>query len=500
MNPMVKIIESVAEQTGLEIYDIIKIIDNEFYDFTLNGWKIENKNITIPYQKNMKLENGYLNYEINWKEFLEDFDLGLIEENKRIGIDFSSPNIAKPMHIGHLRSTLIGWSLMNLGKKFENEMIGFNYLGDVGTQFGKLIYAYELWGNEEELKKDPIKHLLKLYIKFHKESNEEMEDKAREINKELENGNPRYVKIWKEIRELSLNEFNEIYKIFGIKFDVIDGESNYVNEAKKISKKLLDEGIAKKREDESIKYGDITLIKSDGSTLYFSRDLAAAISRFKNYKLNKLIYVVANEQNFHFKKLFEILNKLKIKDVHQVSFGLVNLESGKISTREGRIVLLKDLIKKINEKLDNMNLTKNSIIFWMLKSNEKKDITFRWEDLLSTEGKTGVYISYAYARASKLKLEHEFNYIQPNEIERKLIRKISFYPIILIKSWTSLSPHILANYLYELSNIFNEFYEKCPIIKEKEEVRNFRLSIVDLFLKVMEDGMKILGMIPIKNM
>ena len=500
MNPMIRIIESIAEQTGMEIFDVIKIIDNEFHDFTINGWKIENKDIDIPYQEEKKVEGGYINYEINWKEFIEDFNLNLIEENKRIGVDFSSPNIAKPMHIGHLRSTLIGNSLMNIGKKFRNEMIGFNYLGDVGTQFGKLIYAYEAWGKEEELEKNPILYLLKLYVKFHKEANEEMEKKAREINKELENGNPRYIKIWNKIKEMSLKEFNDIYKIFGIKFDVIENESDYIKEAKKISEKLLNMGIAKKREDGSIGYNNVTLIKSDGSTLYFSRDLAAAISRFKNYKLNKMIYVVANEQNYHFEKLFEILKKIGIKNTYHVGFGLVNLESGKLSTRKGRIILLKDLIEKINEKLKNINLTRNSIIFWMLKSNEKKDIMFRWEDLLSTEGKTGVYISYAHARASKLKIEHEFNYVNPNEIERRLLRKISFYPIVLIKSWIGLSPHIIANYLYDLSNVFNEFYEKCEIMKEKEEIKNFRLTIVDLFLKVMEDGMKTIGMVPIKNM
>ncbi len=499
MNPMMKIIDSISEQTEMDFFEVVKLLDNTFYDLTINGWKLENKNVEVPYARDRKIENGYINFELDWKKIMEDFNLELFEEGKRIGVDFSSPNIAKPMHVGHLRSTLIGWSLINLGKKFGNEMIGINYLGDVGTQFGKLIYAYELWGNEKELEEDPL-YLLKLYVRFHKEANEEMEKKAREINKKLEEGDPHYVKIWKKFKEISLKNFKEIYDYFGIRFDRIEYESDYINEAKRIVKELLSKGIAEVRDDGSISYGNFTLLKSDGSTIYLSRDIAEAISRFKNYRLDRMIYITANEQKAHFDVMFEILNKLGINNLEHVGFGMVNLKEGKISTRMGRVVLLKDIISELKKRLKDDNLVKNSLIFWMLRSHPNRDITFRWEDVLSTTGRTGVYLSYAHARATKLRIEHDFDYVEPNDIERKLLRMILFYPVYLYKSWESLSPHIIANYLYDLANLFNEFYEKCPILKEEEKVKNFRLEIVKMFLSVFEEGMKMLGIVPVENM
>ncbi len=497
MHPMEEIVKAIAEEEKTSMNEIVKIVDNTFADFTINGFKIKNKEISIPFEKNKIETHGFINFDLDWKSMIENWSFEVYPMNKRIVVEYSSPNIAKPMHVGHLRSTLIGNSFANLLNALGNDVIRINYLGDTGTQFGKLIYAFEHWGNEEELKKDPIKHLLELYVKFHKEANEEMEEEAKKIYSELERGNPRYLSLWKKIKELSLTEFKKVYEFFGVNFDVIEGESDYINLAKKYVEELKQKGIVSEEEG-SIKYKNNVLIKSDGSTIYLSRDLAAAIERYKKFHFDEMYYVVANEQKHHFKILFELLKFFGIENCKHLSFGLVNLPEGKLSTRQGKIVLVKDIVNSVYSKLKNIKLTRNAIAFWMLKTHPERDITFRWEDLISIEGRTGVYLSYAYARAKKLIEDYDYEFMEPNEFEKALLRALSFYPIILRKAYLSNSPHVIANYAYNLATTFNKFYENCPVLNSDR--KNFRIKLVELFVETMERLFNILGMLPLEEM
>ncbi len=497
MHPMEEILRSIAEKENMELNEVVKIVDNTFADLSINGFKLKEKNIDIPYQKKKEESHGYINFGLDWESIIKDWNFEIYPMNKLYAVEYSSPNIAKPMHVGHLRSTLIGNSFSNLLMNLGNEVIRINYLGDTGTQFGKLIYAFEKWGNEEELKKNPIKHLLELYIKFHKEANEDMEKEAKHIYSKLESGDPRYKKLWKMIRELSIKEFEKVYQFFGVYFDIIEGESDYINLAKKYVEELQKRGITNVEEG-SIKYKNNVLIKSDGSTIYLSRDLAAAIERYKKFHFDKMFYIVANEQKHHFKILFELLSNFGINNCEHISFGLVNLPEGKLSTRQGKVVLVKDIVNAVYSKLKNIKLTRNAIAFWILKTHPEKDITFRWDDLISIEGRTGVYLSYAYVRAKKLVKEYNFKYFEPNEFERDLLKKLLFYPVMLRKAFLSKSTHVIANYAYDLATTFNKFYENCPVLNS--ERRDFRIKLVELFVETLERVFMIIGMLPLEEM
>lgn len=516
------------------------------------------KELEEKLKKNIKknsLLNGiksigpYLNFYINNEKFSEIVINDILNKRKKYGsedigkkkiivIDYSSPNIAKPMNIGHLRSTIIGQALYNIYNFLGYRCIGDNHLGDWGTQFGKLIYAYKNWGSKEKIKKDPIKEMLELYVRFHKESekNPQLNEEGRRWFKKLENGDKESVKIWKWFKDLSIKEFNKIYKRLNIKFDYMFGESFYNSMLQEIVKEALDKGIAiwgkteegKKetiveeeiKEKEKVilvpleKYGiDTPLLiqKSDGTSLYATRDLATAKYRIKKWNPEQIIYVVGSEQQLYFRQWFKVLELLgyKTKCVH-VWFGLVRLPEGRLSTRIGRVIFLEDVINKTvelakktieekNPKLKNKKKVAEMVGIGAIKYNDLsrdriRDIVFDWNQMLNFEGDTGPYLQYTHARACSILRKSKKKPKTDKLTEKKefeIIKKMSQFSDVIKKSAEDYKPHYLANYLFDLATMFNEYYHTTRIIDSDNE--EARLALVKAITIVLKNGLNLLG-------
>ncbi|MDO8538222.1 MAG: arginine--tRNA ligase, partial [archaeon] len=484
-----------------------------------------------------EVKGPYINFYLNYEVFAEKILLKIFKENKKFGyqnignkkviaMDYSHPNIAKPFGIGHLRSTVIGNSLYKVFTALGYKPVSLNYLGDWGTQFGKLIVAFNKWGNKKELNTEPIKYLLKLYVKFHEEAekDESLNDLAREEFKKLEDGNKESLALWKLFKDLSLKEFMRIYKIIGVSFDSFDGEA-FIN---KFVPKAID-GIKSKVKteisDEALivdlkKYDlpPVILLKSDGATTYHSRDAAAIFYRLKKFKADKILYIVGSEQKMHFQQLFKLMELMgfeKEKFVH-ADFGLFRFPEGKMSTRKGNVIFLDEVLSKsiglaekiIEEKNPNLKNKKETarmvgvgaIIFGDLSNDRVKDIDFVWEKMISFEGDTAPYIQYTHARAcsilkkAKIKIDAKIDFgLFKSKEEMKLISLLSNFPEILIKVGDSYKPHILANYLISLSQAFNEFYQTCPVISDQKQLMKSRVILVECSRQTIENGLKLLG-------
>lgn len=483
---------------------------------------------------NIEIKNGYINFFLNKKEVVKNVITSIINEKdnyassnigngKNIVIDYSAPNIAKPFGVGHLRSTVIGNALKNIYKKLGYNVIGINYLGDCGTQFGKLIYAYETWGNEEEVKKNPIKELNKLYVKFHEEAekNPELNDMGRNIFKQLEDGNPKYTEIWKWFRDESIKEFQKTYDLLNIKdFDVWSGESFYINPAKEIIKELEEKNLLEISEGATIvNLGDDmtpALIKrTDGATLYITRDLAALFDRKEKYNFEEALYVVGNEQTLHFSQVKAVIKKMGYdfyNQIHHVPFGLVLQDGKKMSTRKGKTVSLHEVLVEavelaktyveshISENVDETSkmIGVGAVIFNDLKNYRTNDIDFNLQDILKFEGETGPYLQYTYARINSLlshKINTEINYneIVIDEYTWNIIFKLSDFENIIMKAKEGYDPSLIAKYLLELAGLFNKFYANVKIIDNDEEMSAFRLNVALSTSVVIKEGLRILG-------
>ncbi len=487
--------------------------------------------------------NGYLNIFIN-KNIVTDYIINKITTNNKeygsndigknntIVIDYSSPNIAKPFGVGHLRSTVIGNSLKNICAKNGYEVISINHLGDWGTQFGKLIYAYKKWGNEELVRQNPIEELRRLYVKFHEEAKEypELEDEGRKSFKNLEDGDPESLEIWRWFKDESLKEFAETYKLLGIdKFDSYNGEAFYNDKMDPIveeldKKKLLEfsEGAYIVRLTDDM---PPALIKrSDGATLYITRDLAAAIYRKNNYNFKEALYVVGNEQTLHFKQLKLVLEKMDYdwgNDIKHISFGMMLQDGKKMSTRQGKSVKLHDVLveaislankytEKNCSKLENPSeisrqIGVGAVIFNDLKNYRTSDIEFNLEDILKFEGETGPYIQYTNARINSL-LEHkknieiDFSKQVINEYVWNIIFKLYSFPEVIVRAKEKYDPSEIAKYIIDLAQDFNKFYANEKIISDDDEATQFRLTICFIVAIVLEEGMRLLGIESPKKM
>ena len=449
-------------------------------------------------------------------------------KRKKIVVEFSSPNIAKPFGIGHLRSTIIGNSIANICEFEGFKTIRINYLGDWGTQFGKLMLGYKKFGSEKKLQEDPIKHLLEIYVKVSK--NKTNDKKAREWFKKLEEGNKEALMLWKIFREFSLSDFKKTYKILGIKFDEYASESQYHKKIKKIVEELEEKNLLKKSQGARIvdlkkdNLGVCLIEKTDGTTLYATRDLAAAIARYKKHKFERMIYEVGQEQNFHFRQLFKVLELMGYewaKNCVHVPHGLyLDKDGKKFATRKGKTVFIKDIleetvslakeeIKKRLPSIPKIKLEKRAlqiaiaaIFYGDLKNNSSKDIIFDIKKFILFEGDTGPYIQYSYARASsiikKTKNQDKFKVysLEPKELE--LVKKLSQFPGVIMTSYKNLAPSVLANYSYQLAKIFNEFYHVCPVIGSKQEA--FRLALVQAFRQILKNSLQLLGIDVIEEM
>jgi len=478
----------------------------------------------------VELKSAYVNFFID-KKFLAETVLkeatkkgyGSSKEGKgkKIVVDLSSPNIAKPFGIGHLRSTIIGGSIANIANYLGYKAVKINYLGDWGTQFGKLTVGFNHWGDEKKLKENPIAHLLELYVKANAE---EYEQEARDEFRKLENGDKNNLALWKKFRDLSLKEFDEIYKFLGVKFDVISGESLYNDKMDSVVKKLEKKRLLKESEGAQVVdlekdgLGVVLIKKNDGTSLYATRDLTAAIDRYEKYKFDKMIYEVGQEQKLHFRQVFRVLKLLgyNFSDscVH-VAHGLYLDEDGKkFATRKGKTVMMKDVIhetyeiakeslKKRGETLSELDLDFRAraialaaILYGDLKNYRENDVIFDLDKFLEFEGNTGPYLLYSYARASSIlrKVKDKKNKLEIFDLSKEetaLLTKLQNYPGVIKQAYSQLAPNLIANYAYELAQMFNEFYHVHPVIGSKEEA--FRLKLIEAFRNVLKSALNLLG-------
>ena len=483
---------------------------------------------------NIEIKNGYINFFLNKRKTVENIINSVLSEKdkyassdigngKNIVIDYSAPNIAKPFGVGHLRSTVIGNAIKNIYKKLGYNVIGINYLGDCGTQFGKLIYAYETWGNPEEVKKNPIRELNKLYVKFHEEAEKDpsLNDEGRRIFKELEDGNPKYKEIWKWFRDESILEFKKTYDLLKINdFEVWSGESFYIEPAKDVIKKLDSKHLLQISKGATIidlgnDMAPALIKRTDGATLYITRDLAALLDRKKTYDFEEALYVVGNEQTLHFNQIKAVINKMGYNfsnQIHHIPFGLVLQDGKKMSTRKGKTVILHDVLveavnlastyvkEHVSENIDEVSkmVGVGAVIFNDLKNYRTNDIDFNLQDILKFEGETGPYLQYTYARIKSLlshKINIEINYseIVIDEYIWNIVFKLSDFKNIIIKAKEGYDPSIIAKYLLELAGLFNKFYANVKIIDNDEINSAFRLNVAETVSIVIKEGLRILG-------
>ena len=491
--------------------------------------KVESKGAYINFFTNKEALAKTVIEEISKEK--ESYGKSKLGEGKTVIVEYSSPNIAKPFHIGHIRSTIIGDSLKRIHKFLGYNVVSINHLGDYGTQFGMLIYAIKNWGNIEEIEKNPIPELLKLYVRVNTEAdqNEEIKEECRHYFASLEKGDEDAVKIWTWIREISLKEFNIVYDLLGIKFDSYNGESFYSDKMMKQVERMEKLGILKDSEGAKIvdleKYNlpPALILKSDGSTIYITRDIAAAEYRHETYHPEKNIYVVATEQNLHFKQLKAVLKEMQYDwydEVTHVAFGMINLADGKLSTRQGRVVYLIDVLNKAIEKImeilnereetsgvkiaNKEELAKQvgigAIKFQELFNQRIKDYTFDWDKTLSFEGESGPYVQYAHARICSLLEKGGFDInkevdssLLNNEMEINILRNLYKFTEVVEDAKEKYEPFFISRYVVELAKDFNKYYNQVTINVEDEKLKNTRLMLCYSVKNVISEGLRLLG-------
>ena len=472
-----------------------------------------------------QLAKTVINDVLTKKEKYGHSDLG---QEKAVVIDFSSPNIAKPFHIGHIRTTVIGNALYKIYDSQGYNVVRVNHLGDYGTQFGKLIVAFKLWGSKEAVEANPIPELLKLYVKFHEEAEQkpEMEDEARAWFTKLENGDEEAKALWQWFRDESLKEFARVYDLLDIEFDSYAGESFYSDKMDSVIETLKDKKLLVQSQGtnvvdlEEYNMPPALITKNDGSTLYMTRDLAAAIYRKNTYDFDKCIYVVGSQQSLHFQQLFKVLELMGYewsKDLIHVPFGMVALEEGTMSTRKGRVVFLEDVLKQAVEKTKEIVLSKNpnaknveqiakqvgvgAVVFQELSNSRIKDYTFSWSRTLSFEGETGPYVQYTHARCCAVlrkaneEVSTDINYeLLSDGDAAEVLKVIGSFNKSIVSAMRRNEPHIVTRFVLDLAQAFNKFYHDNPILVEDEELRKARLALVAATRQTLENGLNILGM------
>ncbi len=488
--------------------------------------------------KKVESVNGYLNFYISTKALAESlcdmdderYGSSEVGKGKTIVIDYSSPNIAKPFHIGHLRSTVIGQSIKNLHNFCGYECVGVNHLGDWGTQFGKLITAYKKWGSKEAIEEKGIKGLTEIYVKFHEEAEKDsaLEDEARAAFAKLEQGDEESKMLWKWFIDISIAEFKKVYELIGADFESWNGESFYfdktdgvVNTLKEKDMLKLDEGAYIVPLDE-YDMPPCLVLKSDGSTIYATRDIAAAYYRKNTYNFEKCIYVTSAGQSLHFAQFFKVIELMGeewAKDLVHVPFGTVSIDGAKLATRTGNVILLEDIFREATEKTLAIINEKNpdladkeevasavgvgAVVFHDLSNNRIKDINFIWDEVLNFDGNTGPYVQYTYARCCGI-LEKAGEFKNSGKItenaECNIIKTLGLFPEKVEQARRELEPSVISRYLLDVCQEFNRFYHDCPVLKaEDEEVKNTRLAIVKATSTVLHNGLKLIGLKTPKN-
>lgn len=481
----------------------------------------------------LEITGGYVNI-VPSEEFLkaaleQDF-LGQKEDKGTVIVEFSSPNIAKPMSIGHLRSTIIGDALQRIYRYLGHKVISINYLGDWGTQFGKLLVAYKRKFGDLEPRDLSAHELLDLYVDFHKDADEADNEAAREMFSLLEAGDDAATSLWQALKDASLKEFNKIYDELDIHFTEQDqSEAHAGGLSDEIIKIAKDRGVAKESDGALIIPFDnietpLILQKQDGSTIYGTRDLAALKFRLDTYRPEKILYVVGSEQILHLEQVFAAAHLLGFDNsthLEHIKFGYIRLPEGKMSTRSGRVVFLTDVIEEaktrakeaIAQKSNDLNgIEKENLVnslaigalkYFDLKYSRQGDIVFNWDEMLSLKGKSAPYLQYSYVRAKSV-LEKAGSFKSPNIIkedeDKSLLRTLSLFDVIVEESAAQNAPHILANYLNELAEKFHWFYENYRILVDDEDSKNYRLTVTSLVSKAIKKGLDLLGIKTVEKM
>lgn len=553
-----EIITTLEPRLGLAPEAIAELIevppDSQFGDYALPCFRLSKQLRQAPEKiandlaalfkaanaiQEVTVVGGYLNFRVNQKTFTDEtlkeifsagekFGSSDVGKGKTIVIDFSSPNIAKPFGVGHLRSTVIGNALGLLYRKLGHPTLGINHLGDWGTQFGYLIAAFKRWGSEEALASDPIRHLYELYVRFNTEAdaNPATAEEGRRWFKKLESGDSEAVALWQRFSRTSLDSFQKIYALLGISFAHFTGESFYNDRIEPTLKRIAEKKLSETSQEALIvnleKYGmpPALLRKKDDTTLYATRDLAAAIYRYETFHFHRLLYVVGSAQRLHFQQLFKVLELLGAdwadRCVH-VEFGWVKFEDKIMATRRGNLIFLEDVLDKAialaekiirekNPELENIDSVKRmvgvgAVIFADLAVRRQKDVNFEWEKVLTFEGETGPYLQYTHARLASLERKFSrtitaainFELLTQKELWL-LVRTLADFPQKVQIAAAQYEPAIVAGYLLELAGRFNTYYQNYRIITEDPESTQAKMLVVAAARSVLQEGLRLLGL------
>lgn len=487
----------------------------------------------------IKIEGAYVNFFTNKGMFAKEILANVIAEKENYGkstmgngktivIDYSSPNIAKPFHVGHLRSTVIGNAIYKIHQFLGYNCEGVNHLGDWGTQFGKLIVAYKNWGSQQAVEEQGIQELMRIYVKFHDEAENkpELDDEARSWFVKMQDGDEEALSLWKWFYEISMKEFDRVYAMLGVKFDAYTGESFYNDKMAAVVEELKEKKLLVESEGAMIvdleeeKMPPCLIIRKDGGTLYATRDITAALYRKNKYNFEKCLYLTALDQNLHFAQWFKVIDKMGYewsKDLVHVPFGLVSLDTGKLSTRKGNVVLMEELLnqavnetKKIieekNPELPNKEEVAKqvgigAVIFNDLYNGRIKDVVFSWERMLSFEGETGPYVQYTNARACSVLKKAGVTGVDTNvdfalladESSAEVCKLLADFPNKIQDAAAKYEPSIVSRHLVNIAQAFNKFYHDNPILTSEENVKNARLTIVYAVKTVLTTGLGLLG-------
>lgn len=484
----------------------------------------------------IKVIGGYLNFYVDKAQYAQQIidkynnatDYGCSDQgkDKTICIDYSSPNVAKNFHVGHLRTTIIGNSLYKIFSKLGYKVVRINHLGDWGTQFGKLIVAYKKWGSREAVEEKGIEELMDIYVKFHEEAEKDdsLNDEARDWFLKMEQGNEEALEIWQWFRDISLKEFMRVYNILGMEFDSFAGESFYRDKTADVIKRLTDDGLLKESQGAMIVPLDeydmppCIVAKKDGSSIYATRDLAAILYRKATYNFDRCLYVTGLEQKLHFAQVFKVIELMGndyAKNLVHIPYGLVSLKSGKISSRKGNVIFAEDLLRESINKTTSIIEEKNpdipdkeevakqvgigAIIFNDLYNQRIKDVIFDWNKLLNFDGETGPYVQYTYARASSVlrkigEVPDTIDYtLLTDEASIGLLKEIERYPQVIKDAAERYEPSVIARYSIDLAHAFNKFYHECQINVEDETTKYTRTNVVKIARYIIKDALSLLG-------
>ena len=549
------LLENIQELNQEEILSMIEVPPNpEMGDFAFPCFKLAKvfrkspnviaKELTEKLQlpavfASVKDEGGYLNFFVDRRMYAKEIIQAVINlkdqygsqkigAGKNICIDYSAPNVAKPFHVGHLRSTVIGNSLYRIYEFLGYNCVGINHLGDWGTQFGKVIVAYNNWGNKEEVEREPIKTLLDLYVKFHDEAEAkpELEDEARNWFTKMENGDQEALALWQWFSSETIKELKKIYLQLDVEFDYYSGESFYNDKMEAILKELKEKELL--QESQGATLVDLSefnmppclVQKKDGSTLYATRDITAAVYRKNTFDFHKCLYVTDYSQNLHFAQWFKVIELMQhewAKDLIHIPFGRVTHEGRRIQTRKGNIVLLEEVltgaIERVKEIIEEKNPTLENkeevakevgigaVIFNDLSNNRIKDISFSWETAFSFEGETGPYVQYTHARAGSVLRRAEIAEVDANfdpsvltdDVSMVLIKEIYQFPEVILDAQRKNEPSIITRHIIDVAQAFNRFYHDHSILVEDEKIRMARLALVYATKQVLSTGLYLLG-------